>query len=124
MKIKIENDVFDIVNRIKEIDEGYFIVFDTKRNCYEIHNSNQMDTYCMTVCNDCLDSRVIDDLKISNIDNYDRIIVEIDNNNNTIEQNVYKNIRSQSDYMVREIYDFCNNSSKKLNEDIFQTSWR
>ena len=26
MKIKIESDVFDIVDRIKEIDDGYFIM--------------------------------------------------------------------------------------------------
>ena len=36
MKIKIESDVFDIVDRIKEIDDGYFIIYDTQKNKFEI----------------------------------------------------------------------------------------
>ena len=37
MKIKIESDIFEISKRVKDIDENYYIVFDTKKNKYELH---------------------------------------------------------------------------------------
>jgi hypothetical protein len=124
MKIKIEDDVFEIVNRIKEIDEGYFVVFDTRKNVYEIHNSQQENTFCLTVPYGCLDSRVLELVMVTNIKHYDNIIDEIDNNNNLLCLKQKENIKSQTDYMLREIYEFCNNSSKKFNEKSFQTEWR
>ena len=29
MKIEIEDDVFEIVKRLKEIDDGYFVLYNT-----------------------------------------------------------------------------------------------
>lgn len=123
MKIKIIEDVFDIVSRIKEIDDGYFIVFDTDKGCYEIHNTKQKNTYCLTILKD-LDSRALDLVLVTNIEHIDNIIDDIDKNNIKIEENVQKTRKSQADYMVREIYDFCNNSSKKFDDNVFQTEWR
>ena len=31
MKIKIESDVFDIAKRLKQINESYYILFDTSK---------------------------------------------------------------------------------------------
>ena len=124
MKIKIEENVFDILERIKEIDEGYFVLFDTSKNCYELHNANQPTTYCLTIPYDTLDSRVIELILYSDISNIDSIMQDIDNNNIKIEEDANNEIKSQTDYMVREIYDFCNNSSKKFDCNSFKASWR
>ena len=48
MKIRIENDVFDVVKRIKQIDDGYFVVFDLDKEKYELHNKYQNNSYCLT----------------------------------------------------------------------------
>lgn len=124
MKIKLEEDLFDIVNRLREIDEGYFVVFDEKKDCFEIHNSKQEYTYCLTVPFDELDSRTIDLVKYTSVVHSDNIIDDIDNNNNKIEENNKIKAKSQTDFMLREIYAFCNNSSKKFDENSFQTQWR
>ena len=41
MKIEIKEDLFDIVNRLKEIDDGYFVLYDLKKCRYEVHNKKQ-----------------------------------------------------------------------------------
>lgn len=124
MKIRIEEDLFDIVSRIREIDDGYFVVFDDSKNCFEIHNSKQINTYCLTVPFDTLDSRCIDLVNSTSTRYFDNIIYDIDRNNIKVEENNKNNLKSQTDFMLREIYDFCNNSSKKFNEISFQTQWR
>ena len=125
MKIKIESDVFDIVNRIKEIDENYFVLYDDVRKSFEIHNCNQFDSYCFTSKYKSLDSRIIDEINVLNIINIDNIIEEIDNNNANIERNNMDKTKNVSDYMIREIYNYCANSSKELNSNVaFSTKWR
>ena len=124
MKIRIENDVFDVVKRIREIDDGYFVLFDTKKSQYELHNKYQKYTYCLTYPYENLDSRLIDIINYSSIANIDKIMDEIDSNNECIEKNHNNTIKSQSEYMLREIYEFANNSSKELGTDSFSTLWR
>lgn len=124
MKIKIDDDLFGIADRIKEIDESYFILFDLEKNVYEIHNSNQESSYCLSLPFDMLDSRVIEIIQSTSIRYIDKIMEDIDNNNNKIDNENKNRIKSQSDYMLREIYEFCNNSSKKFDENSFQTDWR
>ena len=124
MKIKIENDVFEITKRIKEIDDGYYIVFDTKKQVYELHNSEQDNSYCLTVPYANLDVRLIDLLLYTNIKNIDNILNDIDNNNNNIENNSLKSIKEQTNYMAKEICDFANNSSKKFESNSLSNIWR
>ena len=45
MKIKIESDVFNIINRIKEIDDGYFIMYNTNSKKFEVHNEKNLNSY-------------------------------------------------------------------------------
>lgn len=124
MKVIIEDDVFDILKRVREIDEGYFILFDTSNCKYELHNINQPTTYCLTIPFDNIDSRLIDLVLYTNISNIDNIINDIDTNNNKIEFDNKNNLKNQTDYMVREIYNFCNNSSKELTDNSFNILWR
>jgi hypothetical protein len=60
MKVKIENDLYDIANRLKSIDSGYFVVYDISRQKYEVHNSSNIgNTYCLTVPYEYLDARTV-----------------------------------------------------------------
>jgi len=124
MKIRIEDDVFEITKRVKEIDEGYYIVFDTDKQSYELHNSNQLTSYCLTVPYQILDSRCVDLILYSSVANIDNIIEDIDNNNNIIENHNLNHVKNQSEFMLREIYEFFNNSSKKFCNNSFETKWR
>ena len=56
---EIESDCLEIVRRIKDIDDDYFIKFapDTKR--FELHHRGQKNTYCLTFPFDELDERAV-----------------------------------------------------------------
>lgn len=125
MKIKIESDVFDIVDRIKEIDDGYFIVFDTVKNKFEIHNCYQNCSYCFTSKYDYLSVNTINEILTSLVCNIDNIVREIDKNNKIIEQSNDNKVKDYGEYTFQEIYKFYNNSSKQYDQDnAFSTIWR
>jgi len=123
MKIKIDNDVFDITKRIKEIDDDYYIVFDDKNNKYELHNCKQANSYCLTCPYEQLDKRFVDLILYTHINNSDNILMDIDKNNSDLENSATKKRVDQTEYMVREIYEFSNNSSKEYSENAFKTRW-
>lgn len=84
MKITIKNDVFNIFKRIKQINNNYFIIFNTNKNKYEIY---EKDYLLFTIPFDYLDVRTIDYvlkmLKTSN----EEILKEIEQHNNRLEKN-------------------------------------
>ena len=82
MKIRIDHDVYNISKRIKEIDKNYYIVFDTSRSKFEIHNSSQIgSSYCLTLPFNELDERVINHVYQTQSANIDIILEKIENEN-------------------------------------------
>ena len=125
MRIEIESDVFDIVNRIKEIDDGYRIMLNLKTGLLELHNINQRNTFCFNIKNNEISSKLIDDIFYSNISNVDNIINDIDNINSEIEKQSKNSAKDLTTYMAKEIFSFSNNSSKNYDLDkAFSNVWR
>ena len=125
MRIEIESDVFDIVNRIKEIDDGYRILLNLKTGLLELHNINQRNTFCFNIKNNEISSKIIDDIFYSKVENIDNIMRDIDNNNSDIEKNNKNKTLDLTTYMAKEVFDFSNNSSKKYDLDkAFSNVWR
>ncbi len=81
MILEIKNDVYYIAERLKEIDFKYFILYDTKKQKYEIHHKGQSDTYCLTVPFDELDARTVDFVNQTRVENRDRLLKELDEEN-------------------------------------------
>lgn len=83
MKIKLNYDVYNISKRVKEIDKYYYVVYDTSKNKFEIHNSKQIgSTYCLTLPFKCLDERCLNYINKTKSENIEKILNEIDNLNN------------------------------------------
>lgn len=122
--IKIISDVFDITDRIKEIDAGYYAVYNTARHRYEIHNSGQCgSTFCI-VCDTGLDSRVIDKLRKSRIQNIDKILKEIDKNNEILEKNSKKRAYDESSFKLKEMFDYAKKREADCDfSDSYKTVW-
>lgn len=56
----VRNDVYNISERIKDIEPDYFILKNTVNGRYEVHSTaNIGDTYCFTVQEDRLDYRTL-----------------------------------------------------------------
>ena len=65
----VRGDLYSISTRIKEIDSGYFIVFNRKSCRHEVHSTANRgwDTYCFTVPYDRLDVRTLEYCRKTNI---------------------------------------------------------
>jgi len=86
MKIKLTKDVYNIAKRIKEIDKDYYIVFNTSKGKFEVHNSMQIGgSYCLTLPYSCLDERTLTFVRKTSSTNIDYVLNEIENDNNRIE---------------------------------------
>lgn len=93
MSIKITTDSLFISERLREIDKDYFIVFNEKRNKFEVHNSSQkLDTYCLTLPYNFLDERCVDLVLKTRIENKDNLIKIMDKENEKLEKRELKNI--------------------------------
>lgn len=79
--------MFDIVSRLKEIDEGYFILYNTEKKAYEVHNLEQgKNTYCLTVPYPQLDARAVNLVKSTRREYMDNIFKEIERHNRKLEE--------------------------------------
>lgn len=88
-QIVIEGDVLDILGRLKEIDDSYFIVFNLNRKKFEVHSSSQKGgTYAFTIPFDCLDDRTIDFARKTSIYRKDEVIKEIDRQNEKLQKDM------------------------------------
>ena len=81
MKINVKDDVLDIVKRLKQIDESYFVIFDTNKKIYELHCLEQpLSTFCLTLY-ETLDERSITKTLKTRKQNKDALMEEIEKNN-------------------------------------------
>lgn len=86
MLIEIQNDIYFINSRLKEIDKNYQIYFNTKKDKFEIHNKEQIgDSYCLTIPYSLLDQRSVDLVRKTRIENRKKLIEEIDRENEKLE---------------------------------------
>lgn len=97
MKIKIMQDVYNISKRIKFIDRYYYVVYDTSKHKFEVHNSQQLaTTYCLTLPYNQLDERTLKYVRQTQTANIDEILDKIENDNNSLESvnesNAYSNM--------------------------------
>ncbi len=80
--MEIKEDLFDICNRVKEIDEGYFVVFNERLNRYEIHHRQQYgNSLCILAPSGKLDKRVLDKLRETRVERSEQIYSMLENQN-------------------------------------------
>lgn len=86
MKIKVLHDVYNISKRVKSIDRDYYVVYDTSKQQFEIHNLSQVgSTYCLTIPHKQLDERVLKLVRKTQSANIDEILEQLENDNKHLE---------------------------------------
>lgn len=101
-QVIIDSDTFYISQRLKEIDETYFLVYNFTKQKFEVHSSAQKDTYCLTVPYKVLDERTIDYVQKTNSANLDRLIKEMDEENEKLQT---KREKEAVNYLKEVLYD-------------------
>ena len=87
MLIKIKTDSLFVAERLKEIDESYYLVFNTLKNKYEVHSFAQVGcSYCLTCPYEGLDERLLELTKKTRRENLNYLLKEIDKENEKLEQ--------------------------------------
>ena len=107
MKIKLTYDVYNIAKRIKEIDKGYYIVFNTSKGKFEVHNSSQIGgSYCLTLPYTCLDERTLGYVRKTSVANIDYVLNKIENDNNLLKSaektSAFNNVYESMENLRRE----------------------
>jgi len=103
MKINISHDVYDIAKRIKNIDRDYYMVYDTIKMKYEIHNSSQIgSSYCLTLPYDMLDDRALNYINMTRVGNIDDILFRLDRDNDALDREAKSEAISRVEEYVEE----------------------
>lgn len=80
--IQISNDLFDIVNRLKEIDADYAVYYNAAASCFEVHSSRQRgNTLCLKVPYEKLDARTVDLVQATRVQNAKKLFLQMENDN-------------------------------------------
>ena len=103
----IENDLFDIVDRVKAIDEKYYIVRNFVKHRYELHYDRKQNTLELVIPFDKLDSRTVDLVLKTRIENRKKLLEEMDKQNKKLEQ---ENIK-QIEFTIKEIQENMKNKT-------------
>lgn len=90
MLYKIKEDLFNISNRIKQIDNNYFLVYNTLRKKFEVHYKRDKYTYELTIPYNELDARAVDFVRKTRVHNKEIILEEIKKNNAILENEKQK----------------------------------
>ena len=92
---RIENDVLDIAARLREIDDGYFIVYNGLFRRLEVHNQKQRgNTFCLVVPSNRLNARTVELVRKTRAENADRLLTEIDEHNARVENEALRRAAS------------------------------
>ena len=104
MLIEIENDVYFIVDRLREIDEDYQIFFNTKRKVFEVHHKGQIgDSYCLTVPYKTLDKRTLDLVNKTKRENCEKLLLEMERENRKLEDKRFNELIKQTESIMRKL---------------------
>ena len=105
-KILIKNDVFNIVNRLKQINKNYYILFNKKTTKFEVHFKNLKNTLQLVLPFKFLDKRTVDLVQKSRVENKQKLLLEMEQNNIKIEQNKNKKLTDEVTFKVNEMINF------------------
>lgn len=79
--IEIKNDLFDVANRLKSVDETYRLFFNVEKQRYEVYENNHGFTLAFVVPYDELDARTIQYARFTRVENSKALFEAIENHN-------------------------------------------
>ncbi len=124
--IYVESNIFNIPERLREIEPHYFVMFNPRQQKFEVHNTNQLhSTYCLTVPFDELDSRTLDEVRRTRWENHKKLMAEIEAHNQKLELDRLKAAQDKIAWKANEIYKYgkAHESVEKLDDGAYKTRW-
>lgn len=102
----IEHDLYNIGQRIQDIDEGYFVLYNHRFHRWEVHHvDNHPQTYAFVVPFDFLDARTLEYCWKTKRENTDRLLKEMEANNEKIKASKDREFKNSMEDASRETAD-------------------
>lgn len=99
----VRSNVYCIPERLREIDKGYFVLYNSTKEVYEVHNQNNIgSTYCFTVPYSQLDYRTLEYCRQSSIQRADQYKKEIEIENEKREKSNAREDKRNLEDRIRE----------------------
>ena len=109
-RIPVTGNALDIPQRLKEMDEGYFVMFNVRHQKYEIwHGSGSGGVLECVLPYDALDARAIRHVREHRIERQEELIREVEAHNRLLEQNLKKQWLEQAGERTREAVRYLRN---------------
>lgn len=100
----IENDLFDISNRIKNIDRDYVIYRNMQNKKFELHNTRYSPSLQLVLPFDELDMRTIDYAVNTRVENIKKVAEEMEKENQRLEKENYTKMQNDILERVENVY--------------------
>lgn len=120
----IETNVYHIPERLREIDPDYFVVYNHKEHRFEVHHWGQKDnTLAVIIPYDELDARTIERVRATRIEYIDRIIAEIDKNNERIAKSRLNTHLDRNGQILKDMHKYVttHESKETIPDDAYTT---
>ena len=124
MKIKIENDLFEISSRLKQIDNTYFVVYNTKKHRYEVHSTMQRKSSMCFVVGNKLNYYAIIKAHKTSIKRLKSVVNSLDIHNEKILRKKEEETSYKIKTNLKSCFDYISKTGKEIFTDINKTVWR
>lgn len=101
--VRIYNDVFDIAARLKEIDGAYYPVYNLTKKRYEVHREGMKVSLQVVIPYNSLDKRTLDRVRETRIEYAEKMIREMDEENERKREREEKSQKSEAEQKAKEL---------------------
>ena len=102
--VVIENDLFGIAARLREIDDGYFVVYDKAKHCFEVHNRLQRgDTFALRVPYPSLDARTVALVRRTRAERAEELLRETERENERLSKRTEREALERAAEKISEV---------------------
>ena len=110
--IPVLNNVYDIPVRLKEVNRDFFVMFNTRKQKFEIHCASQpFDTLACVLPFDELDARAINYVREFARERTEHLAEEIERYNEELDKKQKAALLDKANYKCREALNYLKNNS-------------
>ena len=121
--VKIKNDSFNINERIKALDSGYYVVYNSVEHRFEVHNKKQKSSSFCIICDNGLNCTVLDKLRKTKIENIQKLLDEIEESNLRNENEAKRVEMDKAEFKAREMFRYAKKNEGCSFTDSYTTRW-
>lgn len=104
---RITGDLYDIADRLKEIDPSYFLIYNTELDRYEVHSDKNIhSTLCLVSPYKYLDQRLLALVRETRRERARQLFAEMERTNAAIEQAAQKEQEEKNREVLSEIVKY------------------